>query len=49
MNLFPTHEVHNYRKDIELPETYSVREARDSLSTIFMYSDMKTYGGADMG
>ena len=36
------------RKLIKLPSTYSVVEARDSLSTIFTYSDLKAYGGADI-
>jgi hypothetical protein len=36
------------RKNIKLPSTYSVREARDSLSTVFTFSDLKTYGGADI-
>lgn len=36
------------RKNITLPSTYSVGEARDSLSTIFTFSDLKTYGGADI-
>ena len=35
-------------KKIELPLTYSVVDARDSLSTIFSYLDLKTYGGADI-
>ncbi len=35
-------------KFIELPSTYSVVDARDSLSTIFTYSDLKAYGGADI-
>jgi hypothetical protein len=35
-------------KFIELPSTYSVSDARDSLSTLFTYSDLKTYGGADI-
>ena len=35
-------------KKIELPLTDSVVDARDSLSTIFSYSDLKTYGGADI-
>ncbi len=36
------------RKNIKLPSTYSVDEARDSLSTVFTFSDLKTYGGADI-
>lgn len=36
------------RKNIKLPSTYSVGEARDSLSAIFTFSDLKTYGGADI-
>ncbi len=36
------------RKNIKLPSTYSVGEARDSLSTVFTFSDLKTYGGADI-
>jgi hypothetical protein len=35
-------------KSIKLPSTYSVVDARDSLLTIFTYSDLKTYGGADI-
>jgi len=29
---------------IKLPSIYSVRNERDSLSTVFTYSDLKTYG-----
>jgi hypothetical protein len=36
------------RKNINLPSTYSVSEARDSLSTIFTFSNLKTYGGPDI-
>jgi len=36
------------RKFIELPLTYSVSDARDSLSKVFNFSDLKTYGGADI-
>ncbi len=36
------------RKNIKLPSTYSVGEARDSLSTVFIFSNLKTYGGADI-
>ncbi len=36
------------RKNIKLPSTYSVGEARDSLTTVFTFSDLKTYGGADV-
>jgi hypothetical protein len=36
------------RKNIKLPSTYSVGEARESLSTVFTFSDLKTYGGADI-
>ncbi len=36
------------RKNIKLPSTYSVGEARDSLSTVFTFSDLKTYGGANI-
>lgn len=36
------------RKFIELPSTYSVSDARDSLSKVFNFSGLKTYGGADI-
>ncbi len=36
------------RKNIKLPSTYSVGEARDSLSTVFTFSDLKTHGGPDI-
>jgi hypothetical protein len=36
------------RKNIKLPSTYSVAEARDSLSTVFTFSDLKTHGGPDI-
>ncbi|WP_143311635.1 hypothetical protein, partial [Candidatus Methanoperedens nitratireducens] len=36
------------RKNIKIPLTYSVDDARNSLSTVFTYSDLKTYGGADI-
>ncbi len=36
------------RKNINLPSTYSIGRARDSLSTVFTFSDLKTYGGADI-
>lgn len=36
------------RKLIKLPSTYSVVDARDSLATVFTYSGLKTYGGADI-
>jgi hypothetical protein len=36
------------RKFITLPSTYSVADARESLSTVFTYSDLKAYGGADI-
>jgi hypothetical protein len=35
-------------KFIKLPSTYSVSDARDSLSKVFNFSDLKTYGGADI-
>jgi hypothetical protein len=35
-------------KKIKLPPTYSISDAQDSLSTIFTYSDLKAYGGADI-
>ncbi len=36
------------RKNIKLPSTYSVSGVQDSLSTVFTFSDLKTYGGADI-
>ncbi len=36
------------RKNIKLPSTYSVGETRDSLSTVFTFSNLKGYGGADI-
>ncbi len=36
------------RKLIKLPSTYSVVDARESLATVFTYSDLKAYGGADI-
>ncbi len=35
-------------KFIELPSTYSISDARDSLSKVFNFFDLKTYGGADI-
>jgi hypothetical protein len=35
-------------KNIKIPPQYSVEEARDSLSSIFTFSGLKTYGGADL-
>lgn len=35
-------------KNIKIPPQYSIEEARDSLSTIFTFSGLKTYGGADL-
>jgi len=35
-------------KNIRIPPQYSVRQARDSLSTIFSFSGLKTFGGADL-
>jgi hypothetical protein len=35
-------------KLIKLPSTYSVADARESLATVFTYSDLKAYGGADI-
>jgi hypothetical protein len=36
------------RKLIKLPSTYSVVDARESLATVFTYSNLKAYGGADI-
>jgi hypothetical protein len=36
------------RKNIKLPSIYSVGGARDSLLTIFTFSNLKTYGGPDI-
>lgn len=36
------------RKNIKLPSTYSVGGARNSLSTIFTFSNLKTFGGPDI-
>jgi hypothetical protein len=36
------------RKNIKLLSTYSIGGARDSLSTIFTFSNLKTYGGPDI-
>src|SRR3990172_8122919 len=35
-------------KDIHFPEDYSLEKNRESLQTIFTFSDMKTYGGANI-
>ncbi len=35
-------------KKIKLSSAYSFSDARDSLSTVFTYHDLKTYGGADI-
>lgn len=35
-------------KNIRISPQYSVKEARDSLSTIFSFSGLKTFGGADL-
>lgn len=36
-------------QNINLPLYYSVEENRDALSTVFAFSDLKTYGGANLG
>ncbi len=36
------------RNNIKLPSTYSVADARDSLSIVFTFSDLKTHGGPDI-
>ena len=33
---------------ITIPSDYSVEKNRDALSTLFTFSDLKTYGGADL-
>ncbi len=33
---------------ITIPADYSIEKNRDSLSTLFIFSDLKTYGGADL-
>jgi hypothetical protein len=33
---------------ITIPSDYSIEKNRDALSTLFTFSDMKTYGGADL-
>src|SRR3989337_20075 len=33
---------------ITIPVDYSLEKNRDSLSTLFIFSDLKTYGGADL-
>src|SRR3972149_4086546 len=33
---------------ITIPSDYSVEKNRDALSTLFIFSDLKTYGGADL-
>ena len=35
-------------KDIHFPEDYSLEKNRESLQTIFTFSDLKTYGGANI-
>jgi hypothetical protein len=35
-------------KNIPIPENYSLEKNRESLQTIFTFSDLKTYGGADI-
>ncbi len=35
-------------KNIKMPSTYSIAEARESLSTVFTFHGLKTYGGADL-
>jgi hypothetical protein len=35
-------------KNIKIPPTYSIEEARESLSTVFTFHSLKTYGGADL-
>jgi hypothetical protein len=35
-------------KEIPFPEDYSIEKNRESLQTIFTFSDLKTYGGADI-
>ncbi len=36
-------------QNISLPLDYSVEENRNALSTIFSFSDLKTYGGSNLG
>jgi len=36
-------------KEIPFPEDYSLEKNRESLQTIFTFSDLKTYGGANIG
>jgi hypothetical protein len=36
------------RKNVNIPLTYSVADARNSLSTLFTFFDLKTYGGVDI-
>ncbi len=35
-------------KNISFPENYSLEKNRESLQTIFTFSDLKTYGGANI-
>jgi hypothetical protein len=35
-------------KEIPFPEDYSLEKNRESLQTIFTFSDLKTYGGANI-
>lgn len=35
-------------KEIPIPENYSLEKNRESLQTVFTFSDLKTYGGADI-
>jgi len=43
-------EINNWfkAKKIPFPEDYSIEKNRESLHTIFTFSDLKTYGGADI-
>jgi hypothetical protein len=36
-------------RNITLPLDYSVEKNRNALSTVFAFSDLKTYGGANLG
>jgi len=44
-------ETHNWfkAKEIPFPEDYSLEKNRESLQTIFTFSDLKIYGGANIG
>ena len=50
LNQFPSETKYSWfaAKGINIPPTYSVEKERQTLKTIFTYSNLKTYGGIDL-